>query len=50
LKEYTRLLVKDNELRQRMSDAARRRAGLFSREVFLQKFRGLLASLSGTEL
>jgi glycosyltransferase involved in cell wall biosynthesis len=50
LKEYTRLLVNDDELRLRMSDAARQRAGLFSSEVFLQKFRGLLASLSGTEL
>jgi glycosyltransferase involved in cell wall biosynthesis len=45
LMKYTRLLALDDQLRMRMSDAARERARLFSREVFVEKFRQLVGAL-----
>jgi glycosyltransferase involved in cell wall biosynthesis len=42
LKEYTRLLAHDARTRAQMSEAARRRAGLFSRAHFLSRFHSLL--------
>jgi glycosyltransferase involved in cell wall biosynthesis len=45
LKKYTRLLAQDDQLRVRMSDAARERARLFSRDVFVEKFRQLVGPL-----
>ena len=38
LKEYTSLLARDERLRTEMSEQARRRAQLFSREVFVKPF------------
>ena len=43
LKQYTSLLTRDEALRKRMADEARRRAQLFSREVFVKHFRELLS-------
>jgi glycosyltransferase involved in cell wall biosynthesis len=45
LKSYTSLLARDQELRERMSEAARERAKLFSRESFLLRFLRLLQPL-----
>jgi glycosyltransferase involved in cell wall biosynthesis len=45
LKSYTALLARDQELRERMSEAARERAKLFSRESFLLRFLRLLQPL-----
>lgn len=45
LKEYTARLVGDERLRERMSEAARERAKLFSREAFGERFLGLLRPL-----
>lgn len=42
LKDYTMLLVRDDELRRRMSEAAKKRAANFSREIFVQRFMELL--------
>lgn len=42
LKEYTGLLMRDEQLRARMGEAARARAELFSRERFVSRFRELL--------
>lgn len=44
LKEYSARLMRDEELRRRMAEAARARAQLFSREAFLEKFRRLLGA------
>lgn len=38
LKEFTLLLMRDDSLRERMSEAARARARLFSREQFVARF------------
>jgi glycosyltransferase involved in cell wall biosynthesis len=43
LKEYTSLLARDERLRKEMSKQARRRAQLFSREVFVKHFLALLS-------
>lgn len=43
LKEYTLLLARDERLRKEMSKQARRRAQLFSREVFVKHFLDLLS-------
>lgn len=43
LKEYTSLLARDERLRARMAEQARRRAQLFSREVFVSQFLALLS-------
>lgn len=43
LKEYTSLLARDERLREGMAEQARRRAQLFSREVFVSRFLKLLA-------
>ena len=47
LKDYTNLLIRDQDLRQRMSDAARLRAQSYSREAFVGKFLNLLEPLLG---
>ncbi|HJQ71524.1 MAG TPA: glycosyltransferase [Blastocatellia bacterium] len=44
LKQYTSLLARDERLRTRMADEARRRAQLFSREAFVKHFLGLLCA------
>jgi L-malate glycosyltransferase len=41
LADYTRRLVSDDQLRLRMSAAARERARFFDREQFVQRFRSL---------
>jgi glycosyltransferase involved in cell wall biosynthesis len=38
LRDYTTRLIRDDDLRAKMSDAARRRAQLFSRETFVENF------------
>ena len=43
--EYTDRLIKDAALRERMSNAARLRAQCFSRDVFIERFLGLLQPL-----
>jgi glycosyltransferase involved in cell wall biosynthesis len=45
LKSYTRLLARDEQLRLRLSEAARERARVFSRDVFVRKFHQLLKPL-----
>ncbi len=45
MKEYTRLLARDDRARAQMSEAARDRAGHFSRERFLSQFRSLIQPL-----
>ena len=42
LRDYTTRLIGDDDLRAKMSDAARKRAQLFSRETFVEKFVGRL--------
>ena len=42
LKDYTSRLMNDDELRRKMSHAARTRAQMFSRETFVTKFVGRL--------
>jgi glycosyltransferase involved in cell wall biosynthesis len=42
LRRYTEMLMQDEELRNRMRDAAQFRAALFSRERFVDRFFGLL--------
>ncbi len=42
LRNYTARLINDDKLRARMSDAARKRAQLFSRETFVKNFIGRL--------
>jgi len=42
LKDYTARLISDDDLRVRMSAAARKRAQMFSREMFLKNFVGRL--------
>ena len=42
LRNYTARLINDDELRARMSEAARERAQLFSREAFVKNFIGRL--------
>jgi len=44
LKEYTELLMQDEELRARMEKAARARATLFSRDRFVSQFAELLVA------
>lgn len=44
LKKYTGLLVEDDALRERMSEAARARSLWFSREAFVKNFLGRLMS------
>ncbi|MGH9904114.1 MAG: glycosyltransferase family 4 protein, partial [Pyrinomonadaceae bacterium] len=46
LKEYTRMLINDDELRARMAEAARESARLYSREMFVEKFLRLIGPLS----
>ena len=46
LKEYTARLMRDEDLRRRMSEAARVRARLFSRDAFIEKFLRLLQASS----
>ena len=41
LAEYTRRLLSDDQLRVRMSAAARERAGFFGREQFIRRFQSL---------
>ena len=43
LKEYTSLLTRDERLREKMADEARRRAQMFSREVFVSHFLDLMS-------
>jgi glycosyltransferase involved in cell wall biosynthesis len=50
LKEYTTLLARDDQLLRRMSTAARERARVFSRDIFVEKFRDLLKPLLGGSL
>jgi glycosyltransferase involved in cell wall biosynthesis len=38
LREYTGILINDDRLRERMAEAARERARLFSREAFVENF------------
>ncbi|HKG20809.1 MAG TPA: glycosyltransferase family 4 protein [Blastocatellia bacterium] len=38
LKEYTELLMRDERLRSQMAEAARARAALFSRDLFVKRF------------
>lgn len=38
LREYTRILMSDDRLREKMSEAARERAQVFSRESFVERF------------
>ncbi len=45
LNDYTRLLMRDEELRRQMSEAAKGRAAHFSREKFVQRFMKLLRPL-----
>lgn len=45
LKKYTRLVMRDEQLRARMAEAARSRAMLFSRERFIGSFLKLLDGL-----
>lgn len=45
LKEYTRLLIRDEQLRARMAEAARARARVFSREEVVKRFLELLRPL-----
>lgn len=45
LKEYTALLISDGARRAKMSEAARERARLFSRESFLDRYMTLLGPL-----
>jgi glycosyltransferase involved in cell wall biosynthesis len=42
LKEYTRLIARDESLRSRMSDAAKARSRHFSREEYVEKFLKIL--------
>jgi glycosyltransferase involved in cell wall biosynthesis len=44
LKEYTRLLINDDQLRARMASAARERAQLYSREMFVENFIQLIGT------
>ncbi len=46
LKEYTGLLMRDEQLRARMEEAALARAALFSRERFVSRFLDLLREAS----
>ena len=46
LKKYTGLLMRDEQLRARMQEAALSRAALFSRELFVSRFLGLLGEAS----
>lgn len=45
LKEYTGTLINDDKLRARMAEAARERARLYSREMFVENFLERLTSL-----
>jgi L-malate glycosyltransferase len=47
LKDYTARLISDDNLRLRMSVAARKRAQMFSREMFLKDFIGRLLTIAG---
>jgi len=46
LKGYTTLLARNEDLRQRMADAARTRARVFSKECFLERFFALAPRLA----
>jgi glycosyltransferase involved in cell wall biosynthesis len=49
LRAYTRLLMNDDRLRERMAEAARERAQKFSREAFVDKFLGQLVGSEGPQ-
>jgi glycosyltransferase involved in cell wall biosynthesis len=49
LRAYTRLLMNDDRLRERMAEAARERAQKFSREAFVDQFLGQLVGSEGPQ-
>jgi glycosyltransferase involved in cell wall biosynthesis len=50
LKNYTARLISDDNLRLQMSAAARTRAQMFSREMFLKRFVGRLLGAADSRL